>query len=74
MELEQGDLERRRHRNRKRDVNHLDIAYSSSPEDCDNKDRKFGRKRHPKDDYKYLKIEALDFNGNLNSKKKKTKI
>ena len=45
------------------DVNPIDIAYSSSHEDHEDR-RNWGR-GHPKDDLSNLKVEAPEFDGNL---------
>jgi len=52
---------------RELDVNPIDIAYSSSREDHGDRDN-WGR-GHPRDDLSDLKIEALEFDGNLKPKK-----
>ena len=48
------------------DVNPIDIAYSSSHKD--HEDRGIRGRGHPKDDLSSLKIEALEFDSNLKSK------
>jgi len=44
------------------------MAYSFSHEDYDDKERGVRRKRHPKGDLTDFKIEAPEFDGNLNPK------
>jgi len=50
------------------DVNPVDIAYSSSHEDFDDEEEGARRRRHPRDDLRALKVEALKFDDNLNLK------
>jgi len=50
----------------KLDVSPIDIAYSSSYEDYDNKVRGVRWRRHTRYDLSDLKIEALKFDDNLN--------
>ena len=50
-------------RPRELDVNPIDIAYSSSHED--HEDRGIRERGHPRDDLSDLKVEAPKFDGNL---------
>jgi len=50
---------------RKLDVNSIDITYSSSHEN--HEDRGDWSIGHPRDDLSDLKVEALEFDGNLKS-------
>jgi len=64
MELERVKGSKRRvPQRRELDVNPIDIAYSSSHEDYE--DRGIRGRGHPKDDLSDLKVEAPEFNGNL---------
>ena len=47
-------------------MNPIDIAYSTSHEDLQDRDRRL-RRSHPKEDLRDLKKEALEFDSNLNS-------
>jgi len=51
------------------DVGPIDIAYSPSYEDYNDKDRGIRRRRHPRDFLRDFKVVAPEFDGNLNPKK-----
>jgi len=50
------------------DIHPTGIEYSSSHEDFDVKKGRPRQRRHPRDDHKDLKVEMLEFNGNLDPK------
>ena len=54
-------VERRTHHNWELDVNHVNIAYSSSHKDHYDEDRDIRRLRHPRDNLRDLKNEASEF-------------
>jgi len=56
-------INRQSHHYRELDVSPTGIAYSSSYEDYDNKDRGVKGIRHPKDDLRDFRVETLEFNG-----------
>jgi len=56
----------RNQHHRELDISPIDIAYSFSYKDYDDQGRGFRRTTHGRDDLKDLKIEAPEFDGNLN--------
>jgi len=59
MELEQG------HHHLALDDSPIDILYSFFREDYNDEGRGIRGRRHPKNDFNDLKIETLEFDGNL---------
>jgi len=48
------------------DVSPINFAYSFTYKDFDDKEEGLRRRRHPRDNLRDLKIEALEVDGNLN--------